>query len=174
MPQNCFHRSQTVHGKWLTPVSGPVLWVHRFYKYSKATGHRWIQGLNVFTAALKCSVFVTTGFKLSIMQRSLIREVFQVSGPRLHIRPSLQPPAMLTWSYGLSRLMLISPHHTWLLNQALEIWGCHQAWVCFRLYCQSQWPGLKGPVWERGIIHSLRAGVWSRQFASVSAPPRGG
>lgn len=42
------------------------------------SGYRWIQGLNVLPQS---SVLVTTGFKLPIMQRSLIHEVSQVYSP---------------------------------------------------------------------------------------------
>lgn len=133
------------------------------------SGYRWIQGRNVFTVALQHSVLVTAGFKLPIMQRSLIHEVSQVSSPCQHIHPSQWPPAMLTWSNGHCRLMLISPHHTWQLNQGVEICGCHPSWVCFRPYCHS---GLdsKAHVLERGIIHLLRIFDWCSLLQSLHQP----
>lgn len=113
-------------------------------------GYRWIQGLNVFTVGLQHSVLVTAGFKLPIMQRSLIHEVSHVSRPCQHIFFSQWPPAMLTWSNGLCSLMLISPHQTWQLNQGVEICGCHPAWVCLHPYCRSQLLRLESPCLVKG------------------------
>lgn len=106
------------------------------------SGCRWIPSLNVSSVAVQRSVLVTAGFKLPIMQRSLIHEVSHVSSPRRHIHPSPWPPATLTWNNGYCGLMLISPHHTWQSNRGVEICGCHSTWVCFHFYCRSQWPGL--------------------------------
>lgn len=83
------------------------------------------QGLDAFAVALQHSVLLTAGFKLPIMQRSLIHEVYQVSNPCHHIHPSQWPVAMLTWNNGLCRLMLISPRHIWQLNREAEIYGYH-------------------------------------------------
>lgn len=133
------------------------------------SGYRWIQDLNVFTVALQHSVLVTAGFKLPIMQRSLICEVSQVSSPCQHIYFTQRPPAMITWNNGLCRLMLILPHHTWQLNHGVEICGCHPAWVCFHPFCQAHWP----------CPESLRKGIYSfaedrilSQFASGFEPTR--
>lgn len=84
-------------------------------------------------------VSVTAGFKLPIMQRSLIHDVSQVSHPCLHIYSSQWPPAMLMWNNGQCRHMLISPHQTSRLSQGVEICGCHLAYVCFHPYYLSHW-----------------------------------
>lgn len=108
---------------------------------------------NVFTVAVQRSVLVTAGFKLAIMQRSLIHEVSQVSNPCQHIHSSQRPPAMLTRSNGHRRLMLISSHHIWQSNQGVEIFGCHPTWVCFRLYCRTPWPRLESScLRKRGLF----------------------
>lgn len=140
------------------------------------SGYRWIPGLNVFTSALQHSVLVTAGFKLPIMQRSLMHEVSQVSSPCQHIYSSLCPPAMLTWSNGHCRPMLILPHGTWWLNQGFEICGCYPAYVCFPPYCQSQWSWLKSPCLrnysfaeDRSVIDALCFSLCSNQASCIPA-----
>lgn len=98
------------------------------------------------------SVLVTAGFKLPIMQRSLIHVVSQVSGPCQHIHSSQWPPAMLTWSNGHCSFMLISSHRTWQSHQRGEICGCHPSSVGFHPHRPSLWPRLKSSCLRKGEL----------------------
>jgi len=100
-------------------------------------------------------VRMDAGPEWPIMQRSLIHEVSQVSGPCPDIHPSHWPPATLTWSNGHCRLMLISPHHTWRLNQGVSMRVCLPAWLCFNPQCKFQRPRLRAPCMRRAIVHLL-------------------